>query len=122
MLFVLFSSRHDVIEAPRKDGGVYYWLDFEIGYTGLSYDDFLRIWSEEAGFALKMAKPYGIALDLWKVVGERRVLVIAREESPAGLDKISFALPLMFQNGHNVELKVTSVVPFETLAQNLSSS
>lgn len=40
-----------------------------------------------------------MVVDLWKVVGERKVLAIVDVESPDMLDQIMFDLPIMQKNG-----------------------
>ena len=50
------------------------WLSFDIIIIilGMSQEDLFKVWAEEAKAALG-AKKKGTVVDLWKVVGERKV-------------------------------------------------
>ena len=70
-------------------------LDFTVEYNEtMAQQGLLGIWAEEANAALE-AKSAGVVVDLWKVVGERKVLVIVEVETPDDLDRILFDLPIM---------------------------
>jgi len=113
------DTRYEYKEPVKKEG-MFYWLEFNIGYSGHSFKDFLRIWSEEAAFGM-VAKTYGIAIDLWKCVGMNRVHVLANFENAEALDKTVLSLPLMKQNGDNTELKVKPVISFDEFGKHLKS-
>jgi len=49
-------------------------LDFRVEYSAeMSQNDLFDIWSEEAAAAVG-AKKAGVVVDLWKAVGDRRVI------------------------------------------------
>ena len=65
------------------------------------------------------AKSAGVVVDLWKVVGERKVLVIADVETPDDLDRILFDLPIIQKMGHLVQVDVKSIRRYEDFAEDL---
>ena len=70
-----------------------YRLDFTVEYSAeMGQQGLFSIWAEEAEAALG-AKQAGVVVDLWKIVGERRVLAIVDVDSPGTLDQILFDLP-----------------------------
>ena len=72
-----------------------YKLDFTVEYDDtMAQQGLLGVWAEEANAALG-AKSAGVVVDLWKVVGERKVLVIGDVETADDLDRILFDLPIM---------------------------
>jgi len=112
------EKRYNKID-PVTCEGLYFWAEFNVGFTGHTMDDLLRIWSEEADAAIG-AKSHGVILDLWKCVGMRRVHALLNFDNIEKLDKMSFDLPIMKKNGENVDLKIKPVVRFETLAEHLT--
>ncbi|MEL7048901.1 MAG: muconolactone Delta-isomerase family protein, partial [Pseudomonadota bacterium] len=59
-----------------------YSLNFTVSYAAdMTQADLFSVWKEEASAALG-AKEAGVVVDLWKVVGERRVLAVVNVESP----------------------------------------
>ncbi len=56
-------------------------LDFRVEYSAeMSQNNLFDIWSEEAKAAVG-AKEAGVVVDLWKAVGDRRVIAIVNVES-----------------------------------------
>jgi muconolactone D-isomerase len=78
-----------------------------------------KVWAEEAEAALG-AKSAGVVVDLWKVVGERRVIAVVNVESPDMLDQILFDLPIMQKMGHLVQVDVKSLRRYEDFAADVS--
>ncbi len=96
-----------------------YKLDFTVNYDGqMGQQGLFEVWAEEADAALG-AKKAGIVVDLWKVVGERKVLAIVDVESPDMLDQILFDLPIMQKMGHHVEVDVKSLRRYEDFARDV---
>ncbi len=96
-----------------------YKLDFTVNYDGqMGQKGLFEVWAEEADAALG-AKKAGIVVDLWKVVGERKVLAIVDVESPDMLDQILFDLPIMQKMGHHVEVDVKSLRRYEDFARDV---
>jgi len=107
------------VTEPVERTGLYFWGEFNVGYTGHTLEDLLRIWCEEAEAALG-AKGTGLVVDLWKCVGMRRVHALFNFDSIEQLDEItSFGLPIVQQNGDNVDLKIKPVRSFCSLAEHL---
>jgi len=98
-----------------------YHLDFKVEYPPtLSQKEFFTIWVEEAKVALG-AKAAGTIIDLWKVVGMRRVIAIVDVDSPDTLDGILLDLPIIKQLGHHVNVEVTSLRKYEDFAKDLEA-
>jgi len=96
-----------------------YKLDFTVEYDDtMAQQGLLGVWAEEANAALG-AKSAGVVVDLWKVVGERKVLVIADVETPDDLDRILFDLPIMQKMGHLVQVDVKSLRRYEDFADDV---
>ena len=91
-------------------------LDFHVEYGAtMSQQDLFSTWSREAEAALG-AKKAGVVVDLWKVAGERRVLVVVDVDSHDSLDEILFTLPIMVEMGQYVDIKVSALRRYEDFA------
>ncbi|MGE3287604.1 MAG: muconolactone Delta-isomerase [Pseudonocardia sp.] len=91
-------------------------LDFHVEYGATtSQQDLFAIWSREAEAALG-AKQAGVVVDLWKCVGERRVIAVVDVESHDALDEILLTLPIMVDMGQYVDVKVTALRRYEDFA------
>ncbi|WP_298836765.1 muconolactone Delta-isomerase family protein [uncultured Roseobacter sp.] len=96
-----------------------YRLDFNVEYDAtMQQQGLLGIWAEEADAALG-AKSAGVVKDLWKIVGERKVLAIVEVDTPDALDQILFDLPIMQKMGHHVQVSVTSLRRYEDFAADV---
>jgi len=96
-----------------------YKLDFTVEYDEtMAQQGLLGIWAEEANAALG-AEPAALAVNLRKVVGERKVLVIADVETPDDLDRILFSLPIMQKMGHLVQIDLKSIRRYEDFAEDV---
>jgi muconolactone delta-isomerase len=97
-----------------------YFLDFQVEYgANMTQKDLFSIWSKEAEAALT-AKKAGVVVDLWKCVGERRILAVVNVDSPDTLDQILFTLPIMKEMGQYVNVKVTSLRRYEDFAADVN--
>jgi muconolactone D-isomerase len=98
-----------------------YLLDFNVEYgADMSQQDLFDIWTEEAGVAIG-AKQAGVILDLWKVVGERRVIAIVSIDSADTLDQVLFDLPIMKRMGQHVHIKVSPLRRYEDFAADVKA-
>ncbi len=98
-----------------------FFLDFQVEYgADMTQKDLFTIWAEEAKAALG-AKEAGVVVDLWKCVGERRVLVIVNVDSPDTLDQILFTLPIMKTMGQHIQVKVTALRRYEDFAADVNN-
>ena len=94
-------------------------LDFQVGYSAdMTQNDLFDIWTEEASAALG-AKEAGVVVDLWKVVGERNVIVIVNVESHEMLDQILLDLPIMRRMGQHVQVNVRAIRTYEGFASDV---
>ncbi len=95
-------------------------LDFHVEYSSnMSQTDLFDIWSLEADAALG-AKKAGVVVDLWKVVGERRIIAIVNVESLEMLDQILLDLPIMQKMGQHVKVNVTALRTYEGFASDVN--
>jgi muconolactone D-isomerase len=98
-----------------------YLLDFQVEYPAtMSQKDLFTVWAQEADAALG-AKKAGVVVDLWKCVGERRVVAVVNVDGPDTLDKILLDLPVMKLHGHSVHVKATSLRRYEDFAADLKA-
>ena len=98
-----------------------YHLEFTVGYgADMTQQDLFDIWQEEAGVAIG-AKQAGVVVDLWKVVGERRVFAIIDIDSPNTLDQILFDLPIMKRMGQYVTIRTTPIRRYEDFADDVKA-
>lgn len=96
-----------------------YRLDFTVEYDStMAQQGLLGVWAEEADAALG-AKSAGVVLDLWKIVGERKVLAIVDVATPDDLDRILFDLPIMQKMGNHVQVDVKSMRRYEDFAADV---
>lgn len=96
-----------------------YLLDFNVEYgAAMTQRDLFKIWEAEAAVALD-AKQAGVVIDLWKCVGERRVVAIVNVDAPDTLDRILFDLPIMKEMGQYVHVKVTALRRYEDFAADV---
>ena len=94
-------------------------LDFHVEYAAdMTQKDLFKIWVDEAGAALG-AKEAGVVVDLWKCVGERRVVAVVNVDAPDTLDQILFTLPIMKEMGQHVDVKVTALRRYEDFAADV---
>ncbi len=94
-------------------------LEFNVEYDhAMSQNDLFTIWAEEAGVALE-AKKAGVVVDLWKAVGQRRVIAILKVDSLDTLDQILMDLPIMKKMGQHVSVQVTALRPYEAFAADV---
>ena len=96
-----------------------YHLNFSVEYDAtMAQQGLLGVWAEEADAALG-AKSAGVVKDLWKVVGERKVVAVVDVDTPDALDQILFDLPIMQKMGHHVTVEVKSLRRYEDFAADV---
>jgi len=96
-----------------------YHLDFKVEYpANMEQKDLFKIWAEEADAALG-AKKAGVVVDLWKAVGQRRVLAVLDVDSHDTLDAILMDLPIMKQHGQHVQIEVTPLRTYEAFSEDV---
>ena len=96
-------------------------LDVHIEYgADMTQQDLFRVWSQEAAAALG-AKEAGVVVDLWKCVGQRRVIAVLDVESHDALDQALFTLPIMKAMGQHVQVTVTPLRRYEDFASDVNS-
>ena len=78
-------------------------VDFSVEYSAdMTQGDLFDIWSVETQAALD-AKKSGVVVDLWKVIGERKVIAIVDVESMELLDQILLCLLYTSPSPRDVE-------------------
>ena len=96
-----------------------YHVDFTVEYSAaMSQRDLFTIWAKEADAALG-AKQAGVVVDLWKCVGQRRVIAVVNVDSPDMLDQITLDLPIMVEMGQHVQIAVTPLRRYEDFASDV---
>ena len=96
-----------------------YHLDFTVEYSAaMRQRDLFAIWAKEAEAALG-AKQAGVVVDLWKCVGQRRVIAVVNVDSPDMLDQITLDLPIMVEMGQHVQIAVTPLRRYEDFASDV---
>ena len=96
-----------------------YLLDFNVEYpASMTQKDLFQIWAREADAALG-AKEAGAVVDLWKVVGERRVVAIVNIDTPDALDQVLMDLPIMQEHGQHVHVDVKPLRRYEDFAADV---
>ncbi|MGB0563693.1 MAG: muconolactone Delta-isomerase [Spirulinaceae cyanobacterium] len=98
-----------------------YHVDIEIQYAAnMTQQELLSIWSQDAE-ALLGAKADGIVVEVWKCVGQRRVIAILQVDSPDMLDQILLDLPLMKAIGQHLEVAVTPLRSYTDFAEDIKT-
>jgi muconolactone D-isomerase len=96
-----------------------YLLDFQVEYpASMTQKELFLIWTREADAALK-AKETGAVVDLWKCVGERRVVAVVNVDGPDTLDQVLLDLPIMKEHGQHVHVDVTPLRRYEDFAADV---
>ena len=60
-----------------------------------------------------------LIIDLWKCVGQRRVIAVVNVDSPDMLDQITLDLPIMVEMGQHVQIAVTPLRRYEDFASDV---
>ena len=98
-----------------------YHVDFRIEYPAtMSQKDLFAVWEREAEVAIG-AKQQGAVVDLWKCVGERRVIAVVDVDGPDTLDQILLDLPIMKEHGHSMHVTVTALRRYEDFAAEVKA-
>jgi muconolactone D-isomerase len=84
----------------------------------MTQKELFSIWAREADAALK-AKEAGAIVDLWKCVGERRVVAVVNVDGPDTLDQVLMDLPIMKEHGQHVHVDVTPLRRYEDFAADV---
>jgi muconolactone D-isomerase len=96
-----------------------YFLDFQVEYpASMTQKELFSIWSREADAALQ-AKKAGAVVDLWKCVGERRVVAVVNVDGPDTLDQVLLDLPIMKEHGQHVHVDVKALRRYEDFAADV---
>jgi muconolactone delta-isomerase len=106
-----------VKDERKEDEAVLIFVDVRVDPKGMSQDELWEAWEEEEANAALAAKEAGKVVALYKVSGQRRVLVILDVEDHDGLDRIWMAgLPM----ARHLELKeVLPVREYEAFADDV---
>jgi muconolactone delta-isomerase len=114
-------SRIAPVDTQTKEDGMLYLLDFQVEYPAtMSQKDLFTIWAEEAEAAIG-AKKAGAVVDLWKCVGQRRIVAVVNVDGPDTLDRILLDLPIMKLHGQHVQVAVTPLRRYEDFAADVKA-
>jgi len=91
-----------------------YLIEFEVGYEGLSYDEFINNWLIEAEFAMQAVKA-GKVTYLCKVNGENRVYLVLDGEGE-DIEGLLMTLPVMKTMSDKVKLTIKTLINYEEFA------
>ena len=98
-----------------------FFLDFQVEYPeSMNQKNLFAMWAKEADAAVG-AKQAGAVVDLWKCVGDRRVLAVVNVDSHDALDQILMDLPIMREHGQFVHVDVIPLRRYEDFAADLRS-
>lgn len=86
-----------------------YFLEFCIEYQGKPFKDFMALWKKEAETVLDLRCKGLSNIQLYKCLSQRKVLVMMNVPEPAKLDNLTFQLPIMQENGENIQVKCREV-------------
>ena len=96
-------------------------LEFNVEYPAtMSQKELFQMWAREAEAALG-AKEAGAVVDLWKCVGQRRVVAVVNIDSHDTLDQILLDLPIMQEHGQHVHIDVTPLRRYEDFAADVKA-
>nr|KAG5704259.1 hypothetical protein BaRGS_012547 [Batillaria attramentaria] len=88
---------------------------------GKSTEEFLQAWKREAEFVMGARTKDGFPIELFKVVGERKVHSFLQVNDPVQLDQLSFQLPIVRENGQNVKLRSKAIQYLPDYCQRIFS-
>jgi muconolactone delta-isomerase len=99
-----------------------YFGRFEITQpAGMSADQFLANWNEEAQAAAQ-ATAAGVIKGLWKVSGQRVVLAVLDVPDNDVLDQALMGLPIFRSMGSAMKAEVLPIRPYESFAKDLAQA
>ena len=75
---------------------------------------------EEADAAIGAKKAVAV-VDLWKCVGQRRVVAVVNVDGPDTLDQILLDLPIMKLHGQHIQVDVTPLRRYEDFAADVKA-
>ena len=94
-------------------------LEFNVEYPAtMSQKELFQMWAREAEAALG-AKEAGAVVDLWKCVGQRRVVAVVNIDSHDTLDQILLDLPIMQEHGQHVHIDGAPLRRYEDVAADV---
>jgi muconolactone D-isomerase len=116
------GSGHDSLDQTQtQEDTMLYLLDFHVEYSAtMTQKDLFTIWAQEADAAIG-AKKAGVVVDLWKCVGQRRVVAVVNVDGPDTLDRILLDLPIMKLHGQHVHIDVTPLRRYEDFAADVKA-
>jgi muconolactone delta-isomerase len=95
--------------------------DFRVEYpAAMSRKDLFANRAQEAEAAIG-AKTVGAVVDLWKCVGQRRVVAAVNVDGPDTLDRIPLDLPIMKLHGQHAHADVTPLRRYQDFAADVKA-
>lgn len=94
---------------PKLGKDNLYWLELDIEYHGKTSEEFIDLWRREVEFVLTSRAQGESGLTPYKAVGQRKIHLFLNNPSVGELDKVTFQLPIMVENGHNIQIRTKRI-------------
>lgn len=94
---------------PKLGKDNLYWLELDIEYHGKTSEEFIDLWRREVEFVLTSRAQRESGLTPYKAVGQRKIHLFLNNPSVGELDKVTFQLPIMVENGHNIQIRTKRI-------------
>ncbi|XP_071142570.1 uncharacterized protein [Mytilus edulis] len=96
--------------APRKLTGKYVtWFEVTIEHHGIPLEQFLEYWRDEAASILEQRSNGQIEIEIFKVLGERRLHAFSCKDNPEDWEGLMLKLPMWVKMGDQIYKKTKLV-------------
>ncbi|VDH89206.1 uncharacterized protein LOC143055360 [Mytilus galloprovincialis] len=96
--------------APRKLTGKYVtWFEATLEHHGIPYEQFLEYWRDEAASILEQRSNGQIEIEIFKVLGERRLHLFSCKDNPEDWEGLTLKLPMWVKMGDQIYKKTKLV-------------
>ncbi|XP_076084612.1 uncharacterized protein LOC143055361 [Mytilus galloprovincialis] len=96
--------------APRKLTGKYVtWFEVTLEHHGIPLEQFLEYWRDEAASVLEQRSKGQFEIEIFKVLGERKVHVFSCKDNPEDWEGLMLKLPLWVKMGDQIYKKTKLV-------------
>ncbi|BFZ07298.1 hypothetical protein BsWGS_10337 [Bradybaena similaris] len=94
---------------PKLSKDNLFWMQFDVEYHGKTMDEFLDLWKREAEFVLTPRARGESTLIPYKTLGQRTIHAFLSNPSVGQLDKMTFELPIMIEDGNNIQVRAKGI-------------
>ncbi|XP_052086190.1 uncharacterized protein LOC127723556 [Mytilus californianus] len=96
--------------APRKLTGKYVsWFDITLEHHGIPLEQFVEYWRDEAASILELRSKGQIEIEIFKVLGERRLHAFSCKDNPEEWEGLTLKLPMWVKMGDQIYKKTKLV-------------